>query len=304
MWDLGKMFIHCLNHWKLETPTAWKQQPSSSQQLADFPVYRMNYTRWLCYSHVPSYCDSLPHYETCAIFGRTLFRLVFATVQRQLMERFQAEKDRLPPERRDMILNYFPKFLSDLQQQLADDASSIWNPAYTHRLPAHCMPEELAQTTESTDLTLQQRQATSMASSNNQLHQQRPALVPKRSADEMMQSWSEGSSESKKLRLDEGDDINEETVARILDGINDPKKMLGPESVFPENAPRDEAAKQEERRGLISFHVIGNSLTQKVSKQTMAWLVGLQNVFSHQLPRMPKEYITRLVFDWLVRYSF
>lgn len=27
------------------------------------------------------------------------------------------------------------------------------------------------------------------------------------------------------------------------------------------------------------------------------WLVGLQNVFSHQLPRMPKEYITRLVFD-------
>ncbi len=39
-------------------------------------------------------------------------------------------------------------------------------------------------------------------------------------------------------------------------------------------------------------------LDEKVSKQTMAWLVGLQNVFSHQLPRMPKEYITRLVFDW------
>ena len=70
------------------------------------------------------------------------------------------------------------------------------------------------------------------------------------------------------------------------------------QSVFPENAPRDEAAKQEERRGLISFHVVGNSLTQKVTKQTMSWLVGLQNVFSHQLPRMPKEYITRLVFDW------
>ena len=29
----------------------------------------------------------------------------------------------------------------------------------------------------------------------------------------------------------------------------------------------------------------------------MLWLIGLQNVFSHQLPRMPKEYITRLVFD-------
>lgn len=73
--------------------------------------------------------------------------------------------------------------------------------------------------------------------------------------------------------------------------------------MFPENAPRDEAAKQEERRGLISFHVVGNSLTQKVTKQTMSWLVGLQNVFSHQLPRMPKEYITRLVFDWWDHFS-
>jgi len=34
-----------------------------------------------------------------------------------------------------------------------------------------------------------------------------------------------------------------------------------------------------------------------VPKQTMLWLIALQNVFSHQLPRMPKEYITRLVFD-------
>lgn len=33
------------------------------------------------------------------------------------------------------------------------------------------------------------------------------------------------------------------------------------------------------------------------------WLVGLQNVFSHQLPRMPKEYITRLVFDPCVAWG-
>jgi len=30
---------------------------------------------------------------------------------------------------------------------------------------------------------------------------------------------------------------------------------------------------------------------------TFVLFVGMQNVFSHQLPRMPKEYITRLVFD-------
>lgn len=63
------------------------------------------------------------------------------------------------------------------------------------------------------------------------------------------------------------------------------------------HSARDEAARLEERRGVIEFHVVGNSLNQKPNKKIMMWLVGLQNVFSHQLPRMPKEYITRLVFD-------
>lgn len=63
------------------------------------------------------------------------------------------------------------------------------------------------------------------------------------------------------------------------------------------HSARDEAARMEERRGVIEFHVVGNSLNQKPNKKILMWLVGLQNVFSHQLPRMPKEYITRLVFD-------
>lgn len=68
-------------------------------------------------------------------------------------------------------------------------------------------------------------------------------------------------------------------------------------SLLSAHSARDEAARLEERRGVIEFHVIGNSLNQKPNKRILMWLVGLQNVFSHQLPRMPKEYITRLVFD-------
>ena len=68
-------------------------------------------------------------------------------------------------------------------------------------------------------------------------------------------------------------------------------------TLFPAHVARDEAARREENKGVIEFHVVGNSLSKKPSKQTLVWLIGLQNVFSHQLPRMPKEYITRLVFD-------
>ena len=97
--------------------------------------------------------------------------------------------------------------------------------------------------------------------------------------------------EKKRKRVE--DESLEETVAEIVSVIEDSARMLGPQAMFPEHAPRDEAAKIEERRGLIEFHCVANSLTERVPKQTMLWLIALQNVFSHQLPRMPKEYITR-----------
>ena len=68
-------------------------------------------------------------------------------------------------------------------------------------------------------------------------------------------------------------------------------------SLFAAHTSRDDAARLEEKRGIIEFHVISNTLDAEVSDQILLWLVGLQNVFSHQLPRMPKEYITRIVFD-------
>ena len=34
MYNLAKMFLHCLNHWKLETPTTRKQQMSVEEVAA------------------------------------------------------------------------------------------------------------------------------------------------------------------------------------------------------------------------------------------------------------------------------
>ena len=43
MYDLATMFLHCLNHWKLETPTARKQLAQNEE----FSVYKTNYTRYI-----------------------------------------------------------------------------------------------------------------------------------------------------------------------------------------------------------------------------------------------------------------
>lgn len=56
---------------------------------------------------------------------------------------------------------------------------------------------------------------------------------------------------------------------------------------------RDQHACTEEGKGELKFEVITND-----GKPTsMVILIGLKNIFSKQLPKMPKEYIVRLVLD-------
>jgi len=67
------------------------------------------FTRWLCYCNVPAFCDSLPRHETTMIFGHTLLKFVFQTMRKQLLDKFRAEKDKMPPEKRTLVLTHFPR---------------------------------------------------------------------------------------------------------------------------------------------------------------------------------------------------
>lgn len=49
----------------------------------------------------------------------------------------------------------------------------------------------------------------------------------------------------------------------------------------------------EEKEGKIEFRVVNNDNT----KESLMVLTGLKNIFQKQLPKMPREYISRLVYD-------
>ncbi|KAI9206220.1 uncharacterized protein BJ171DRAFT_43394 [Polychytrium aggregatum] len=49
----------------------------------------------------------------------------------------------------------------------------------------------------------------------------------------------------------------------------------------------------EEQDGQVEFRIVGND----GSDESMILLTGLKNIFQKQLPKMPKEYIARLVYD-------
>lgn len=56
---------------------------------------------------------------------------------------------------------------------------------------------------------------------------------------------------------------------------------------------RDVGAKQEEDKGIIDFRLYTNDGTV----ESLRLLIDLKNIVSKQLPKMPKEYITRLMLD-------
>ena len=56
---------------------------------------------------------------------------------------------------------------------------------------------------------------------------------------------------------------------------------------------KEKPAVTEERQGLIEFRVFSND----GSRDSMILLTGMKNLFQKQLPKMPREYIARLVYD-------
>lgn len=90
-----------------------------------------------------------------------------------------------------------------------------------------------------------------------------------------------GASESKGGEASKGVDGNGEEEEEV---IPDAKNVF---------ITRDELAKTEQDTADLVFRVITND----GQEQTSVWLTGAKNIFSQQLPKMPPEYIARLVFD-------
>ncbi|XP_051948997.1 histone acetyltransferase KAT2B-like [Xyrauchen texanus] len=293
--ELAKMFLNQINYWQLETPLQRKQRVPDD----DAAGYKVNYTRWLCYCNVPQFCDSLPRYEATQIFGRTFLRSVFTIMRKQLLEQARQEKDKLPPEKRTLILTHFPKFLSMLEEEVYSHNSPIWSEDIMVGLSGGQVPTVISAPSLTRPLYYSSSPASVDLAGGGSISpawKTASSLEPNPGGEKRKPSEPLSYEESKRPHV--VGDIPMELINEVMSTITDPTAMLGPEtSLLSAHSARDEAARLEERRGIIEFHVIGNSLKQKPNKKILIWLVGLQNVFSHQLPRMPKEYITRLVFD-------
>lgn len=345
MFEASKLFLYCLNMWKFETPTAFAKRhasPLNTMGESDQKIhslYKLNYTRWMCYNYVPSFCKSLEKYETIMIFGLSFLRLVYALVKQELHDKFLNEKEKIPIEKRLIVWNHLPKFLKSLEEELNDESSQIWSqkshlcnsiPIYeaeiynmlkgdklstlyfnltsSHSLSSNLSFASLNPIRSSNgSTTMNPKESSSLVSfissqaSSVGMHSLQPIhqKVTRRVAHEICEKrkLEEQEFELSKRVKTEGD-VNEELIKKLIKQVEAEQADVENDAcLFNAHASRDETARNEQRRGLIQFHVISNSLDCEPSKQVLIWLLMIKNVFSHQLPRMPREYITRLVFD-------
>ncbi|XP_073976502.1 gcn5 acetyltransferase isoform X2 [Rhodnius prolixus] len=342
MYDLAKMFLHSLNHWNFETPSARLQTASEDEASA----YKVNYTRWLVFCHVPAFCDSLRHYETTTVFGKTMLRAVFKSVKKQLVDKCHMEKDRMPADKRILVLTHFPRFLNLIEEEIYGANSPIWDPEFKHLPPAHLQAtlerrkaaEQAAaaaaaaaasttatasatSSSEKTPVSPKSGAASNTSNVTVKIKTEKPdspapTLMPVASPGLGTKRPASDSPDSKKAESPRGgftvgsdvkrrkigltaedlDDVPDAVVKQIVREINEDSPG-GPNSVFKECIPPDIVAKGEEESGLIRVALVYNCLDRQVDRQFIPWLIGLQGVFSHQLPRMPLGYISRLVFD-------
>lgn len=115
----------------------------------------------------------------------------------------------------------------------------------------------------------------------------------------------EEASEESENKNNENDETKDDGDDKKKDGEDDEKKESDDEEnndkplitkfVFDgvEYPYKERAAVLEEMNGVIEFRVVNNDN----SKENMMVLTGLKNIFQKQLPKMPREYIARLVFD-------
>ncbi|ORX82271.1 acyl-CoA N-acyltransferase [Anaeromyces robustus] len=94
--------------------------------------------------------------------------------------------------------------------------------------------------------------------------------------------------------IQSSDEYNVDTDSTLIE-TTEKKKYKGKASqgLALNNRRKDAISVKEEQEGIIRFEVVKND----GKPDSMVLLTGLKNIFQKQLPKMPKEYIARLVYD-------
>ncbi|PRP81257.1 histone acetyltransferase KAT2A, partial [Planoprotostelium fungivorum] len=287
---LVKFFEATINRMDLSQPPPTSTGPNA------LPVDRMYTTMWKRWKY---YCRVSPEqHKMTDIFGRNTLRFVLK--QAQIREFFGKVRQASPE-----MESFVPEFFNDLDKENSNDQSPI------HR-------EHTQQQQQQDMMSYDMYNNGGMKAQGNIVQPgglpQNPA-VRKRKSGEIPATMGNIKRTKSDVGVNGAFNTTPLPQAMSFSQMNnmqnqmqnnmplpmvqhsttsqETQDLLGPEGGQLDNKFKDKKARTEEARGVISFQVFGNDR----NPTHMTWLCLLKNIFAKQLPKMPKDYIVRLVFD-------
>uniref|UniRef100_A0AAF5PHT5 histone acetyltransferase n=3 Tax=Wuchereria bancrofti TaxID=6293 RepID=A0AAF5PHT5_WUCBA len=261
-------FLRTINDWNIPPVKIMQEKLLCSNLLS----YRIIYARWLRFCFLPKKHESLRPYCVIKIFGRKFLITLLPFFVIDVKEHASSLKDQVAGKLID--------FASDLRKNLnchdsVTDSSTILT-----------FPEGVSRPTL--------KRGCSIWAAEAHLDMAADFLEADLAFRESEQSNSTAHLD---MRREFDESLMVRFIARMELTYRVSKPLVHKMDAFEVDVARSEVSRLEECNGIISFHVISNNFDGDQSRQRLTWLLQLQCLFSTQLPRMPKEYITRLVFD-------
>uniref|UniRef100_A0A915PCA7 histone acetyltransferase n=1 Tax=Setaria digitata TaxID=48799 RepID=A0A915PCA7_9BILA len=265
--ETASTFLRAINDWNLPSLKVMQEKLSCPNMLS----YRIIYARWLRFCLLPKEHESLRPYCVIKIFGRKFLIILLPFFVIDVKERASFMNDQM--------IGKLIDFISDLRKNL------ICGDSVTDSTMLFTFPE-------GTRPTL--KRGCSLWASE-------PCVDITTDFFGANLPFQESEQSNSSMQLGMGHEVDESLMVRFIARMEltyrVSKPLIHKMDAFEVDVTRSEVSRLEECDGVISFHVISNSFDANQSRQKLAWLLQLQCLFSTQLPRMPKEYITRLVFD-------
>jgi ribosomal protein S18 acetylase RimI-like enzyme/vacuolar-type H+-ATPase subunit H len=276
---IWKVFLSGVNRFELPQPSL---PPNTYDVSVGDRIYQLNYKRW------KHYCKSGKKNQMKAseIFGRTVLKAIMKPVT-ELLSKSQAFAEAEP---------YTQEFFREFEKELNNEASVILNEDFQNikLMKEQQHQQQLTQKLDPNAILQQQhdrKRKQEMAVAVSGAKKRKAEKTPGESMKASIPALPPGGF-TQPLPALEGAPTGDDEGKFVVPAAADAQVLLGPENGI-ESKSRDDKARQEERKGLLTSEVITNDR----DPQHMIWLIHLKNIFSKQLPKMPKDYIVRLVFD-------
>jgi len=303
--ELAKIFLDFLNEGGLPIPNASKERTQENIK------YQKDFAKWVCYCQIPKICTRFPSYNLIDVFGRNLLQQVFSITRKRLLNNYRSQSKN---DKTMFVLSKLPSFLSLLEKEISTGESTFWdsefaqthlalqsphsNDSLSNIFSPSLSPGVPNSLNSAVDLMSPSNVMASSVESNISAN-----LNPNLSVKRKLEPCNIENRKQIKLHFSEDDRAMINSTDNSIDTLIDILSSVHHETAEPEGhntkkgnqIARDESARLQERMGEIEFHVVAND--NNATGQTLEWLLQMQNVVSRQLPRMPKDYIAKFIFD-------